>query len=386
MDRSTTIAVVGAGLGGMTVAGLLQRAGFKVNVYEQAPAFSRIGAGIHFSANVMLVMRRLGIEKQLYDIGLHPDAFVSRKWDTGETLFELPLDVESEARYGAAYINVHRGDLHAILESSLERGTVAFGKKLQKLDASGSRTRLVFSDGEQVETDIVIGADGVNSKVRESVVGIAKPRYTGHIAHRSIFPAQLLRGLPIRACTKWWGADSHILVYYMNQTRDEVYIVTSAPQAEWNETASFVPCNRDEFLAVFSGYHPELRQVVESAPEVTKWPVFDLEPITRWHKRNVVLLGDACHAMRPYMAAGAAMAIEDAAILARCLAELGTRDAATSLAYYEANRMPRVSNVQRISETNTWLRTPVDPSWLFAYDACAVPLLSPASTQATATQ
>src|SRR3954471_7862782 len=120
MNRAMKIAVIGAGLGGMTVAGLLQRRGFAVKVYEQAPAFARIGAGIHLSANVMLVMRRLGIEKALSDIGLHPDAFVSRQWDTGEILFELPFDSVSEAQYGAAYINVHRADLHAVLESALD--------------------------------------------------------------------------------------------------------------------------------------------------------------------------------------------------------------------------------------------------------------------------
>src|SRR3954454_17305473 len=166
MKRDTDIAVIGAGLGGMTVAGLLQRHGFSVKVYEQAPAFSRIGAGIHLSSNVMLVMRRLGIEKMLSDIGLHPDAFVSRQWDTGEILLELPFDAASEAHYGAAYINVHRGDLHAVLESALHYNSVAFGKKLQEMDFEGPRARLIFEDGEQTEADIVIGADGVNSKVR----------------------------------------------------------------------------------------------------------------------------------------------------------------------------------------------------------------------------
>src|SRR4051812_3840799 len=170
MKRDTDIAVIGAGLGGLTVAGLLQRAGFRVRVYEQAPAFSRIGAGIHLSANVMLVMRRLGIEKALSDIGLHPDAFVSRKWDTGEILFELPFDLASEAHYGAAYINVHRGDLHAVLESALDHNTVAFGKKLREIDLAASRARLIFEAGEETEADIVIGADGVNSKVREYVL------------------------------------------------------------------------------------------------------------------------------------------------------------------------------------------------------------------------
>jgi 6-hydroxynicotinate 3-monooxygenase len=377
MRRTTRIAVIGAGLGGMTVAGLLQRSGFAVKVYEQATAFSRIGAGIHLSSNVMLVMRRLGIERALSDIGLHPDAFVSRKWDTGEVLFELPFDPASEAHYGAAYINVHRGDLHAVLESALAHGTVAFGKKLVHLDQTTSRIRLSFEDGDRAEADLVIGADGLNSKVREFLLGPEKPRYTGHIAHRAIFPTTLVRGLPNRACTKWWGPGNHILVYYMTQSREEIYIVTSAPQDDWTGNAAFVPCDRDEFIAAFDGYHSELRQVVNAAPEVTKWPVFDREPVEQWSGSRVVLLGDACHPMRPYMAAGAAMAIEDAAVLARCIAEIGAGEADESFAWYEANRMPRVNKVQQISLVNTWLRTPTDPDWLFRYDACAVPLLPP---------
>src|SRR5262245_37656390 len=377
MKRTTRIAVIGAGLGGMTVAGLLQRAGFPVQVYEQAPAFSRIGAGIHLSSNVMVVMRRLGIEQALSDIGLHPDAFVSREWDTGEITFELPFDPASEAHYGAAYINVHRGDLHAVLESALEPGTVAFGRKLSSLDLSRSPMRLLFEDGHQADADLVIGADGVASKVRGILLGADKPRYIGHIAHRAIFPTEMLKGLPIRACTKWWGPRNHILVYYMTQTREEVYLVTSSPQVEWTETASFVPCDRDEFLAAFDGYHNELRQVIETAPEVTKWPVYDIEPIDTWYRDRVVMLGDACHAMRPYMAAGAAMAIEDAGVLARCIAEFGDDDPAESFAWYMANRMQRVDKVRRISFSNTWLRTPIDPTWLFKYDACTVPLVPP---------
>jgi 6-hydroxynicotinate 3-monooxygenase len=377
MNRTARIAVIGAGLGGMTVAGLLQRHGFPVNVYEQAPVFSRIGAGIHLSSNVMLVMRRLGIERTLSDIALRPDAFVSRQWDTGEILFELPFDPASEARYGAAYINVHRGDLHSVLESALVPATIAFGKKLSHIDSSSSAVRLFFEDGSQAEADLVIGADGLNSKVRDHLLGPEKPHYTGHIAHRAIFRATLLNGLPIRACTKWWGPGHHILVYYMTQAREEVYIVTSAPQQEWTSSAAFVPCDRGELVATFDGYHAELRQVVKAATEITKWPIFDREPVERWSGDRIVLLGDACHPMRPYMAAGAAMAIEDAGILARCIAEIGSADAGESFAWYEANRKPRVRKVQQISMVNTWLRTPVDPEWFFRYDACVVPLEPP---------
>ena len=255
MRRDLRIAVIGAGLGGMTGAGLLQRAGFKVRVYEQAAAFSRIGAGIHLSANVMMVMRRLGIQQTLVDVGMTPDAFVSRKWDTGETLFELPLGPEREAHYGGPYINVHRGDLHAVLETALSHGTVAFGHRLTSIEERGPSVRLGFENGVTEDADIVIGADGVNSRLREFLLGADKPRFSGYVAHRAIFPAALLNGLPIRACTKWWGPRSHILVYYMTQAREEVYLVSSVPDPTWPGGGAFVPGDLDEFRTAFTGFH-----------------------------------------------------------------------------------------------------------------------------------
>jgi 6-hydroxynicotinate 3-monooxygenase len=375
MRRTTRIAVIGAGLGGLTVAGFLQAAGFDVTVYEQAAAFSRIGAGIHLSPNVMMVMRRLGIEQALSDIGLHPESFCSRQWDSGEILFELKLDAAAEAHFGAAYINVHRGDLHAVLESALKHGSVAFGHKLQSVSESDGVATLAFTNGVTVEADIVVGADGVNSTLRGFLLGPEKPRFSKHIAHRAVFPVARLNGLPIRACTKWWGPASHILVYYMTQARQEVYVVSSVPAAEWNAEASFVPGDRDAFIAAFDGYHRELRQVVAAAPEVTIWPVFDREPVDCWSGGSIVLLGDACHPMRPYMASGAAMAIEDAAVLARCLADIADR--ADAFRWYETNRMGRTAKVARISAANTWFRGPTDPDWLFTYDATTVPLVPP---------
>jgi 6-hydroxynicotinate 3-monooxygenase len=377
MQRNTRIAIVGAGLGGMTTAGLMQRAGFSVSVYEQADAFSRIGAGIHLSANVMIVMRRLGIERKLVDIGLTPDAFVSRQWDSGDVLFELPLGADGERRFGAPYINVHRGDLHAVLESALEPSTIAFGHKLTALEEGPSGVKLTFANGSTAEANIVIGADGVNSKVREVLLGADRPRFSGHIAHRAIYPAHLLNGLPIRPCSKWWGPDKHILVYYMTQAREEVYVVSSVPAPSWESDASFLPGDRDAFVAAFDGFHPELRQVVAAAPSVTEWPIFDREPVECWSRGRLVLLGDASHPLRPYMASGAAMAIEDGAVLARCIAERGTNDPSDAFAWYVANRMPRIRKVHRISEANTWLRGPTEVDWLYNYDAGTVELQSP---------
>ena len=161
------IAIVGAGLGGLTAAGFLQRAGFAVKVYEQAPAFSRIGAGIILSANVCKVLRRLGLEEGLIAAGIKSQSYVSRAWDTGEVMAEFIFDAEHEQLYGGPYVHIHRGDLHAVLERGVTPGTIAFNHQLVDLRENRGATQLVFANGATAEADVVIGADGIRSKVRE---------------------------------------------------------------------------------------------------------------------------------------------------------------------------------------------------------------------------
>jgi len=374
MKPSTRIAIIGAGLGGATAGAMLQLAGFDVRLYEQARSFERIGAGIHVSANVMKVLRHLNAELQLSQIGIHPDTFTSREWDSGKVLFELPLGSEGEQKYGASYITVHRHDLHAAILGRLEEGTIEFGKQLSGVSTNGSIAHLSFHDGSVADADVVIGADGVNSKLREAVVGPSSSRFTGAVAHRAIYPSALLGGMEVRNCTKWWGPNSHILIYYIEQSRNEIYLVTSA-KGEWHSRSPWEFCAREEVASAFSGFHPEVCKVIETAPQLTKWPILDIAPIDKWSEGNLVLLGDACHAMTPYMASGAAMAIEDAAVLARCLSQFD--DCAAAFEFYQAIRMPRVSKGQRISSENSFLRQPTDPTWVFGYDAINVPLGPP---------
>jgi 6-hydroxynicotinate 3-monooxygenase len=371
MKRGTRIAIIGAGLGGATAGALLQREGFQVRLYEQARSFERIGAGIHVSANVMKVLRYLDADERLSQIGIHPDVFTSRKWDTGEVLFELPLGKRGEQKYGASYITVHRHDLHAAILEKVQPGTIKFGKRLTDVKLDGAVAHLMFDDASVAGADVVIGADGVNSKLRDAVTGQSKSRFTGAVAHRAIYPSTLLAGVAVRNCTKWWGPNSHILIYYIEQSRKEIYLVTSA-KGDWHSQAAWEFCTREEVASSFEGFHPEVRKVIEMAPQLTKWPILDIQPIDKWSERNLVLLGDACHAMMPYMASGAAMAIEDAAVLARCLVQAD--DFASAFALYQETRMPRVSKVQRISAKNTFLRYPTDPTWVFAYDAVSDPL------------
>ncbi|ALS61779.1 FAD-dependent monooxygenase [Pandoraea norimbergensis] len=373
------IAIIGAGLGGTAAAGLLERSGYDVALYEQAPAFSRLGAGIHLGPNVMKIMRRLGIEDALNVMGSHPDFWYSRDWKTAEALSQIPLGDFALKTYGATYLTVHRGDFHALMTQAIAPGTIRFGKCLQSVEDTGNEVRLTFTDGTTETADILIGADGVNSKIREHLLGAEPPRYTGYVAHRAVFPASLLANKPYDMCVKWWSEDRHMMVYYVTEKKDEYYYVTGVPQKEWPEGVSMLPSSREEMLEAFAGYHADVQHLIEVSPTITKWPLLERDPLPMWSRGRLVLLGDACHPMKPHMAQGAAMAIEDAAMLTRCLDEVGVTDYGNAFALYEANRAARASEVQRVSHNNTWLRTNEDPAWVFGYDVFEIPLV-PASS------
>jgi 6-hydroxynicotinate 3-monooxygenase len=375
MKTDKRIAVVGAGLGGLTVTGFLQRSGFSVKVYEQAPTFSRIGAGIILTANATKVLRRLGIEDGLIAAGIKSECYISRAWDTGQTLYEIHFDAQSEERHGGPYLNIHRGDLHYVLEHGVAPGTIAFDHELIDLKETADSIRLVFANGASVEADIVIGADGIRSKVRDVLLGPEPPRFVGAVAHRAIFPAERLRGFKIPDCTKWWGRDRHCLPYYLTNRRDEVYAIGVAPTARWDSEETSIPTTREAYLESFAGFHQDLQRVLEAVETVTLWPIFDRDRDDRWSGDRVVLLGDACHPMPPFMAAGGAMAVEDGAILSRCIADFDEPKAA--FASYTATRIPRVAEVQRISRANTWMGGPTDTDWFYCYDACTAALARP---------
>jgi 6-hydroxynicotinate 3-monooxygenase len=377
LHSRTRIAVIGAGLGGLTIAGLLQRLGHDVTVHEQSAQFGRIGAGIILSANAMKVLRHLGIESALLETGIRPAAFLSRDWMTGETSFALPMDAGTEARFGAAFLNIHRADLHDVLRGALLPGSLHLNHRLEALDQAPHGVTLRFANGDRLEADIVIGGDGIHSRLRTLLLGDAPPRFTGRMAQRAIFPTERLGGMRMDDCTKWWGPDRHALSYFMTARRDEVYVMASVPGSHWDGTDLSRPLPREEFLASFEQATPELRRLVEGAIECAVWPICDRPRDDRWHQGRAVLLGDACHPVRPYMAAGGPSAIEDAAVLSRCLHEFDEPEEAFH--HYAAARIPRVAEVQRISIANTWMRGPEEAlDWFFGHDAMATPLAVPA--------
>lgn len=372
MNRKMRIAVVGAGLGGMTVAGFLQREGFDVAIYEQAHCFVRLGAGITLSPNVTKVLRRLGIEDDLIKAGVTPNRYMSRAWNTGEIIHEFVFDSATDEGVDGAFVTLHRGDLHAVLAKGVSPSTIAFDHRLVRLEDMGHAIRLFFENGATADTDLVIGADGIRSKVREYLLGIEPPQFAGAVAYRSVFPTDRLGGFKIPDHTKWWGPGSHLVCYFVRSERDEVNVMAAVPSAAWEWENASRPSSAEEMMAVFDGSHDDLRRVLRGVGDVNVWPIYDRERNDKWSGGRVVLLGDACHAMRPYMGAGGASAIEDAAILSRCLAHY--RDLSEALNVYEATRIPRVGEVQRISMENSWLRGPTETDWYYCYDACTAPL------------
>jgi 6-hydroxynicotinate 3-monooxygenase len=375
--RNLRIAIVGAGVGGTVAAKLLQDGGYNVELYEQAPAVSRIGAGIHLGPNALRVLNHIGVGQYVADHGVQPDAWVSRRLETGETLFRLPLGPAAVACYGAPYVTIHRGDLHMALTGALDPKIVHFGKQLTDLRAAGAGMELRFADGTFATADVVVGADGLYSRVREILLGVELPIHTGVSGHRTTIPIERLKGIEIADLTKWFGSDRYTLVYFLTDNRDELYVVTGVPEPAWESETSWVESSPEEMREALRPACAELQRIIaEIDGPVTKWGFFTREPLPFWSQGPVVLIGDACHPMKPTMAQGACMAMEDAAMLVRCLVEAD--EAAMALRLYEANRKERTQKVQTISGHNTWLRSPMDPSWAFAYDPFSVPLLEPA--------
>jgi 6-hydroxynicotinate 3-monooxygenase len=374
MTTKPEIAVLGAGMGGLTMAALLQRAGCNVTVYEQAKAFARVGAGIQMSPNAVRVLRALDLEAHIRGVAFQPRYWHNRAWDTGEMQFELPLGGEAEQRHGAPYLLGHRADLHAALLSRVPPASIVLDKRLTDLSQSEAGVTLEFADGTSARADILIAADGLHSRVREILFGAEKLRFTGNVAYRAVFPATRLGNLALGDNTKWWGPDRHIVIYYVNPRKDELYFVTSVPDPKWKLDSWSAMGDLGELRAAFKGFHGHVTRVLEACPAVHKWAIADRDPMPRWSEGRIMLIGDAAHPMTPTMAQGAAQSLEDAMIMSRCLARFGFEDVAGAWRTFEAHRRARTAQIQVTSHRNVWMRGRTDGGWLYDYDACSAPL------------
>ncbi|MBL4721134.1 MAG: FAD-dependent monooxygenase, partial [Alphaproteobacteria bacterium] len=348
--------------------------GIEVRIYEQAKAFARIGAGIQQSPNSVKVLHRLGLKDRLDAAAFRPHSALNRQSDTGEVTWERMLGAEAEAQFGAPYYLMHRGDLHEALASTVPDEIIERNRKLMGLRQTSDGVELEFESGGTVTADVVIGADGVHSVVREMLLGAEDPQFTGRVAYRTTYPASLLGGMEIDDCAKWWGPDRHIVMYYVNPQRDELYFVTSTPEPDFRVESWSEKGDLGMLRDAYKDFHPQVRAVLDACPEVHKWALVARDPLPKWGEGCITLMGDACHPMTPYMAQGAATSIEDAAILSRCLDGVNRDGVEQALRRYEQTRMGRTARIQTISRLNDMNKIKAEIDTTYGYDVWETPL------------
>jgi 2-polyprenyl-6-methoxyphenol hydroxylase-like FAD-dependent oxidoreductase len=367
------VAVIGAGIGGMTLAGLLRQAGYAYTVYEQAPNFRRVGAGINLAPNSTRVFRAMGLEPAMLKAGLRPRSKVNREWDTGKAFFVADVPALAQ-RFGAPFIAFHRGDLHGALATAADVESVQLGKRLVSLEIGSSGVKIEFDDGTSATADAVIGADGLHSNVRRAILGPEQPTYYGHAAYRSIFPREQLAHLDLPDHTRWWGPDRYVLVYFMKEARDEVYVVTGGVEEWGSNDFTPMPVDPQRLVAAFPGFHPDVQLILRQCKQVSRWPMLVRPSTLPWSCSRVTLLGDACHPMTPHLGQGGGMAIEDAVMIVRCLESVEGEDVALAFRIYEANRFERTARAQREAQRDEFGRGKVDQQWLYGFDVLTEPI------------
>jgi salicylate hydroxylase len=355
MERThAQIAVVGGGIGALTAALTLARAGHEVTCYEQAQALREVGAGIQLGPNAARVLHRLGLAEALEATAVRPVAVEVRRWDDGRLLAVTACNPEVERLYGAPYYTLHRADLHSALCAAVPAGALVLGARCVGVHARGREVELEFADGTTRTADAVVGADGIHSQVRRTLVD-DEPRFAGKLAYRVLVPAGRVPALadPPRVRI-WLGPGKHVVAYPVSSGRlinvgAAIPAAAQAPES-WTHATRAV-----ELGAHLRGWHSDVRALVDAADDALVFALHDRTPAPPVGAGLVTLLGDAAHPMLPFFAQGAAQAIEDAGVLARCLADAGPASLAAGLRRYERARGPRTAEVQRRSVRNGWL-------------------------------
>ncbi len=345
--------IVGGGIGGATAALSLNRAGWEVEVLEQAGTLTEVGAGIQLSPNGVKVLRELDVMPALDPFVYQPETLSLRRGKSGREIFNIPIKDIAEQRWGARYLQVHRADMLAALQVTLEaRVPKAFrlNAKVTGYSQSADRATVHLEDGQNLDADLVVGADGIHSAIRTQMIGPDKPRYTGNFAWRAVVPMERLGELapPPSGCV--WAGDRKHAVTTRLRGGTLANFVGVVEQADWIEESWSAEGSKEQALKDFGGWHPVLRSLIENADNMFRWGLFDRAPLKKWSDGRVVLLGDAAHAMLPSMAQGAVQAFEDAFVLARHLSDADNVADACE-AYFKA-RINRTTRIQDRSAKN----------------------------------
>jgi len=388
------VIIVGAGIGGLTAAAHLLKRGFGVRVYEQASVLAEVGAGIQSSANAVKVLYDLGLKEKLDVFAVRPQAFEFRRFDTAELMHRIPLGQAHEDAFGAPYFHLHRADLHDLLAKTvyqLDPQCISLNAKADHFEESSSGVSLHLVDGRVIHGDVLIGADGIKSVVRAQILGPTPVSYTGDIAWRGVIPVEKLpKGIMETVSTVWCGPKKHAVMYYLRAgaLMNFVGLVEhDQPEEEsWTQKRPWEELKKD-----YEGWHPSIQTVIDAIDHDAcyRYALNNRPPVSNWSTERATLLGDAAHPTLPYMASGAAMAIEDAAVIARCLQD--SSNVPDALQLFQRNRMERTAKVvlgsthsrglYRIEDVAEMRAAFADQDltksraeWLYSYDPLSVAL------------
>ncbi|WP_371574104.1 FAD-dependent monooxygenase [Streptomyces sp. NBC_01314] len=336
--------VVGAGIGGLAATLSLRRAGCDVTLVEQAPRFTEIGAGIQLAPNATRVLRRLGLLDVVAARSSRPSRLSFRTWSDGGEICGFALGREVEDAFGAPYLQAHRADLHQALAAAVPPESVRLNTVVVGIEQDGGSARVTTADGERLEADLVVAADGVRSRARQWLFGADEALFSGTAAYRALLPADEVAGLDLPEYALWLGPGRHFVHYWVR--RGELLnvvgvIETGAAQESW--TARAEP---GEYLRAFEGWDPRVLDVLGRTGTVLRYGIHTRAPLARWSSGRVTLLGDSAHAMVPFQAQGAAQALVDAAVLGDCLADAAPADVPDALDRYVGRRLATATKAQ----------------------------------------
>jgi salicylate hydroxylase len=343
------VAVVGGGIGGLTLAIALRERGVPVEVFEQAPDLREVGAAVALSANGTRLLRRLGIDESLGAVSVEPSELVIRRWHDGEILAAHPMAQWYRDTFGAPFYGLHRADLQRVLSERLGTDVLRLGHRCVGLANEPDGVKLDFAGGETARADVAVGADGVHSEVRRLAMGAEPAVFSGTTGFRGLVSVDRLPSLPDPSPLQFWAGPGRHLLHYSIAGGTIINFLAVVRQPEWTKDAWVESCEVEETIEAYQGWHPAVTEMLGAVEEASRWALHDHAPLTRWSVGRVVLLGDAAHAMLPHQGQGANQTIEDAVALADCLAEARPADLPTALDRYEAGRRPRTRMVQRYS-------------------------------------
>jgi salicylate hydroxylase len=388
------IAVIGGGIGGLTLALALRQCGIVADVFEQSDELREVGAAVAIAANGSRVLRRLGLGDELARAAVVPTGLQYRHWRRGSIIAEHPVGSVYARRFGAPFWGIHRAALQGALSAAWGSERLHLGRRLVGVTEVPTGVRLEFGDGTTVRARMVVGADGIRSVVRRQLTDVV-PVYSGTSGFRGIVPLEAVPSLPDPAAVQFWvGPGAHLLHYGVSGSINFLAVLDGPEQ--WTAPGGLTEAAPGELATAFAGWHPAVLEMIEAVPQSDRWGLFTLPPLHQWSRGPMALLGDAAHAMVPHHGQGANQTIEDAAVLAHCISNAGPDRAERAFGTYERLRRARTRAVQLASwDTSAALHLPDGPDaaardarlraladrldWIHGYDAdsTAHPLPTP---------